>query len=86
MAGSTGQIVLSFYYPRELSEEQWITVSVNGEPEIYLNMDQDQVETTLQMKPYEVVDLELETNFYVPDAQEQRGERRLAVLMQIQAD
>lgn len=86
MAGSTGEIKMSFYYPRELSAEQWITIFVDGEPELYLNMEQDQMETSLQVRPYEVVELAFETNFYVPDAQEQRGERRLAVLMQLEAD
>ena len=86
MAGSTGLIELEFYYPRELTDEQWITVWVNDEAETYLEMTQDRMQTTLQVRPYEVVNLKFETNFYVPEAQEQRGERRLAVLMQMKAD
>ena len=86
MAGSTGLIEMEFYYPRELGDEQWITIWVNDEAESYLEMTQDRMQTTLQVRPYEVVNLKFETNFYVPEAQEQRGERKLAVLMQMKAD
>ena len=40
----------------------------------------------VQALPFERVRLEIETNFYVEDAQEQRGEDRLAVLLGLKAD
>lgn len=86
MAGKSGKIQMDFYYPRELMEDQWITVLVNGEPEIYLEMTQDQERCELQLRPFQVAELEFETNFYVPEAQEQRGEKKLAVLMTMTAD
>lgn len=86
MAGSTGEIGMNFYYPRELTSDQWITISVNGEPQVYLEMDADQKQAQVQVQPYETVTLELETNFYVPQAQEQRGEKKLAVLVSFTAD
>lgn len=86
MAGSTGEIAMNFYYPRELTSDQWITVYVGEEPQIYLEMDQDQKQATVQVAPYQTVELRFETNFYVPEAQEQRGERKLAVLVHFTAD
>ncbi len=86
MAGSTGLIEMKFYYPREIQQDQWITVSVNGEPQLYLEMTRDQMDASLQLNPYEVVKLKFETNFYVPEAQEQRGEKKLAVLMELKAE
>lgn len=86
MAGSTGEISMDFYYPRELTEDQWVTVYVDGEPEIYLQFDQDQMHTAVQVRPYQVVNLRFEANFYVPDAQEQRGERKLAAILKLTAD
>lgn len=77
---------MNFYYPRELTSDQWITISVNGEPQVYLEMDADQKQAQVQVEPYETVTLELETNFYVPQAQEQRGEKKLAVLVSFTAD
>ena len=49
-------------------------------------MRKDREEAVLKARPYETVDLKFETNFFVPDAQEQRGERKLAVLVQFTAD
>lgn len=86
MAGATGEIKLDFYYPEELTAEQWITVYVDGEAQIYLSMDQNQMQTSLTVEPYQVVDLKFETNFFVPDAREQRGERKLAVILNMTAD
>lgn len=86
MAGGTGLIQMEFYYPRELTGDQWITVYVDGEPEIYLEMTQDRETCELQVRPYQVLDLKFETNFYVPEAQEQRGEKKLAVLMSMKAE
>jgi len=86
MAGSTGEIKMEFYYPRQVEKDQWITVYRNDEPELYLVMRKDREEAVLKARPYETVDLKFETNFFVPDAQEQRGERKLAVLVQFTAD
>ncbi len=86
MAGETGTIDMEFYYPRDLTGDQWITVYVDGEPEGYLELTQDRVQMTVQAKPYEIVNLKCETNFYVPNALEQRGERKLAVLLTLTAD
>ncbi len=86
MAGSTGEIGMHFYYPKELTVDQWITVYVDGEAQVYMEMDQDQKQAMVQVEPYKTVKLEFETNFYVPEAQEQRGERKLAVLVSFTAD
>lgn len=86
MAGKTGTIQMDFYYPRELGQDQWLTVYVNGEPQTYLGFDDNEMHTSVQVKPYATVNLRFETNFFVPDATEQRGERKLAVLMELTAD
>jgi hypothetical protein len=41
---------------------------------------------TWKGQPYRTVTLRFETNFYVKDAQEQRGERRLAAIVNLTAD
>lgn len=86
MAGSTGEIDMEFYYPRELTDDQWVTVYVDGEPEEYLVFEEEFLRASLQVRPYQVVRLRFETNFYVPDAQEQRGERKLAAILRLTAD
>lgn len=86
MAGASGEIELQFNYPQDLMQEQWISIYQNGDAVSYLAIDQNEVITTLQVKPYEVVRLGFDCNFYVPDAQEQRSEHRLAILLQVRAD
>ena len=77
---------MEFYYPRDLTGDQWITVYADEEAEIYLEMTQNRETCELQVRPYQVVNLKFETNFYVPEAQEQRGEKKLAVLMSMKAE
>lgn len=86
MAGSTGQINMTFNYPRDLTGDQWLTVYVNEEPQIYLNFDETTKTASIQVDPYEPVTLRFESNFYVPNALEKRGATRLAVLFSMTAD
>ena len=86
MAGASGKIELNFVYPKDLMEEQWITIYVNETAAEYLALDENQKTISVQVQPYETVVLDLESNFFVPEAQEQRGEHRLAVLLEITAD
>ena len=37
-------------------------------------------------RPYDIVELDFENNFYLKDAQEQRGEKRFSMIVQITAD
>lgn len=86
MAGSTGEIHLSFNYPRDLTDDQWLTVYVDGEPAEYINFTEQNEECTIQVDPYQPVTLRFESNFYVPNALEKRGATRLAVLLKMTAD
>ncbi|MCD8084498.1 MAG: hypothetical protein LUE86_13580 [Clostridiales bacterium] len=86
MAGSTGTINLAFTYPRDLQEDQWLTVYLNDEPYEYIHFTENTMGLSIQVDPYEPVTLRFETNFYVPNALEVRGDTNLAVLLTMQAD
>ena len=86
MAGKTGKIHLSFTYPRDLTDDQWLTVYVNDEPVDYLHFTETSVETEIEAEPYDVVTLRFETNFFVPNAMEQRGTTKLALLLKMTAE
>lgn len=86
MAGSQGVIELDFYYPGEITRDQWIMIYVNEEPQAYLELRGAQTHTIIETEPYETLTLDFRTNFYVPDAREQRGEQRLAVVLAMKAD
>ncbi len=86
MAGSTGEIEMSFYYPGEITGDEWITIYVNGDAKEYLELSDQQTETFVTTQPYKTVTLRFKTNFYVRDAQEQRGEDHLAAILTLTAD
>ena len=86
MAGSTGVIDLHFDYPLDVTEDQWLTVYVNGEAYEYVHFDVKWKDVTIEVDPYEPVLLRFETNFCIPDALEKRGATRLAVFLRIEAD
>ena len=41
------------------------------------------VETSIEAEPWQMVRLEFSYNFYMQDAQEQRGDERLAAIVQM---
>ncbi len=86
MAGSDGIITLNFYYPGELTGEEWVTIYTDGTAEEYLQLTAPQTVTEYEAGPYETVTFTFRTNFYVRNAQEQRGEDRLAAVLTITAD
>lgn len=86
MAGSTGKIELSFNYPRDLTGDQKLSIYVDDRLRETVCFTEQAEKATVQVTPYETVSLRFESNFYVPAAQEQRGETRLAVLLSISAD
>ncbi len=86
MAGSTGQIHLNFNYPRDLVENQKLNIYVDGELKECLEFDVNSKSCVIEAEPYDVVHLKFESNFYVPNALEKRGETCLAVLMSMTAD
>jgi hypothetical protein len=63
-----------------------MTIYVNDDPKEYMQFTDQQMSYTWKSQPYRTVTLRFETNFYVKDAQEQRGDRRLAVVADFRAD
>jgi hypothetical protein len=86
MTGADGEINMNFYYPGELTGDEWMTIYVNDDPKEYMQFTDQQMSYTWKSQPYRTVMLRFETNFYVKDAQEKRGERHLAVIADFQAD
>lgn len=86
MAGSTGMIKMDLTYPRDLTGDQKLNVYVNGELQECLEFDVNTKSCWVEAEPYDVVHLKFESNFYVPNALEKRGETCLAVLMTMTAD
>ena len=85
MSGEKGEIHFEIMYPGELNGDEKIEIEVNGEKEtLYLisNITQYEIDTT----PNSLTDIHLKSNFYLPDAAEQRGEDRLSYILNIKID
>lgn len=86
MAGSGGSIEMDLYHPGTINDDQHIMIDVNGERHTVVTIEEEWAYLQIRTRPYEVVTLDIRTDFYVPDAQEQRGERRLAAVLTLRAD
>ena len=85
MSGENGEIHFEIMYPGELDGDEEIEIEVNGEREtLYLisNITQYEIDTA----PNSLTDIHLKSNFYLPDASEQRGEDRLSYILNIKID
>ena len=71
---------------RKLHHSSKMAVYVNDEPVDYLHFTETSVETEIEAEPYDVVTLRFETNFFVPNAMEQRGTTKLALLLKMTAE
>ena len=52
--------------------------------QVHIKQNITQVE--LETRPYDIVELDFENNFYLEDAKEQRGEKRFSMIVEITAD
>lgn len=84
-AGATGEITFNCYYPGELKGGEVGFVYRDGKEILRLDMQQNQMIYTLKVDPFEVLHLEIHHNFYTENAKEQRGEERLAMIVNITA-
>ncbi len=86
MAGSEGVIRLKFMFPGILNGGETTAIYRDGALETELPVTESIYYYDIETEPYQIVSLEFENNFYMQNAQEQRGEKRLAVIMEITAD
>ena len=83
MTGETGLIDLEVVYPGIMSGGEAVKITRDqGEP-MYLPVRSNVVNTTIQAEPWQMVDLTFDYNFYMQNAQEQRGDDRLAAIVHI---
>lgn len=86
MAGSSGVIQLQLMYPGAMDGHEKTVIYQNGQPAAQVEIKQNITQVELKARPYDIVELEFENNFYLEDAQEQRGEKRFSMMVEITAD
>ena len=85
MSGEHGQIHFEIMYPGELTGNESIEVDANGEKEtldLVSNITYYEIDTT----PNTVIPIHMKSNFYMPDAKEQRGDKKLSFILNIKIE
>ena len=73
-------------YPGAMDGHEKAVIYQNGQPAAQVEIKQNITQVELKARPYDIVELEFENNFYLEDAQEQRGEKRFSMMVEITAD
>lgn len=85
MSGEKGRIQLEILYPGELTGNENIELDINGNTEtinLQSNITYYDIETTANT----VIPVRLKSDFYILDAKEQRGEKRLSFILNIKSE
>lgn len=85
MAGREGSISLEIAFPGIMEGGELVEITVDGKETRRLPVRSSVVETTIEAEPWQMVRLEFACNFHMQNAQEQRGEERLAAIVRINA-
>lgn len=86
MAGSAGTIRLEIMYPGLMKGGETITITADGGNPQVIPVRSSVIHTVISAQPWQTVKLEFSCNFYMQNAQEQRGTDRLAAIVNIAAD
>lgn len=86
MAGSTGAIDLEIMYPGLLNGGETLTITRDGYPPDTMDIRSSVTKTTIYGDPWETIKLRFDYNFYMQNAQEQRGADRLTAIVYIKAN
>lgn len=81
MAGETGMIDLEIIYPGVMSGGEGIRITKDQDDPVTIPVRSTVVNETIEAEPWQMVHLTFDYNFYMHNAQEQRGEDRLAAIV-----
>ena len=79
-------LCLQLMYPGVMEGHERSDIYMDGEEAVQVDIVENITHIELQTKPYDIVELDFENNFYLEGAQEQRGEKRFSMMVQITAD
>ncbi len=83
MADKDGVVKLEFMYPADLQEGQKLKLKIDDKEEVEIEFKENISYYEINKEPYSVINLKFDYNFYLPDAQEQRGEDRFSIIVNI---
>jgi hypothetical protein len=85
MSGEKGQIHFEIMYPGELDGNEHIEIDVNGKKQM-LNLISNITYYDIETTPNSVAQIYMKSDFYLKDAQEQRGETRMSFILNIKTE
>ena len=85
MAGETGVIDLEIIYPGVMSGGEGIKITKDQDEPYTIPVRSTVVNQTIEAEPWQMVHLTFDYNFYMHNAQEQRGKDRLAAIVHMTA-
>lgn len=86
MAGATGVISLQCVYPGELQGGEQFELTIDKNTPEVIRMTERVLNHQITAPPYQTVELVFDSNFFVKDAEEKRGDTNLSMLVTITAD
>lgn len=86
MTGAEGEIRMIITYPGNLVGGEILVVEYGDGSAEEWRIESNISHHVIKAEPYTSVPIKTKANFYMYDAQEQRGEKRLAYLMEVQVD
>lgn len=85
MAGESGAIDLEIIFPGVMTGGEALTITQGQDEAVVIPVRNTVNNTTIEAEPWQMVHLTFDYNFYMPNAQEQRGDDRLAAIVHMTA-
>lgn len=86
LCGEKGEVHFRFLYPGFLSGTEKTEIFVNGKLYQEILVKENIYYGQIQADPYQTLEIEIKSNFFVEDAQEKRGEKNLTALVEIKTE
>lgn len=86
LTGKTGTIDMELMYPGPITGKETVTIFADGKKVKKITLSQNITDVTLEQKPYSYVNLEFSNNFIMPDALEQRGEKKFSLIVNFKTE
>lgn len=85
-AGASGVINLEMIYPGNLTGKETASIYIDGKEVMVTEFKENIMYAQLEVEPYDNLELKFNNNFYLEGAQEQRGEQRFSMIVNMKAN
>lgn len=83
MSGATGVVELEFMYPEALDGTQLMSIAIDDNIPEQIEITENVFYLNYKTKPFAIMNLKFANDFYLANAQEQRGDKKLSIIMNV---